>query len=73
MGSQRQRGKEARRERKKEREKSDRYLGYCLIQQYSQREGCVLNMTATGHNKDKRGRLCNTVPLVNRSTSVFQL
>lgn len=33
-------------------EKSDRYLGYCFTQQYCWKEGCVLNMTATGHNKD---------------------
>lgn len=33
-------------------EKFDRYLGYCFIQHYCWREGCVLNVTVTGHNKD---------------------
>lgn len=38
--------------KEKERPKSDRYLGYCLTRQYCWKEGGVLNMTVTGHNKD---------------------
>lgn len=38
--------------RKNESLKSARYLGYCLTLQSCWEEGCVLNMTVTGHNKD---------------------
>lgn len=63
----RDRGKGAQGERT--REKSVKYVGYCLIKPHSWREDRVLNMTATGHNKDTRGRSCNTVPPFCLSTN----
>lgn len=61
------------RRRKGSIKKSDRNLGYCLVQRrhHRQRGGSVLDVTAAGRNEDTGGLFCNGRPSSGQCSPFF--